>query len=633
MKTKTILVLLLLCAGYGYAQDLSVGLSVINDTGNYPMQPKAKPAYLDTIIDPSFGTTIRRISNAPAGGIIVPMYSTVQAWNADESLMIVYEQGTGHRLLDGMSYQFIRYLSDLQPDDLEQIFWDFNDPAILYYLESGSDDFIRYNVNTQNKQILVNLDDLVTNCTGSISMGNDVQMMSWDSDVISFRCNNDRAYYYRISTGVVREFNLSNVSYTAPMPGPSGNLFYHRTDVYNANGNLSAELNENSTEHSCLGKLANGDDAHFAIAFAQGPEGGCIGDIIAHNMVTGACFPVISQSQGYNYPQSGTHISALAHKNTQSGWMAASMMGYELDGSTLLDQELVIARAEEGNVKVCRIGHHRSDENEYNYWGEPHAVISPTGTRVLFGSDWSGAEDGQSVDCYVVELPSFTNNPPVAEIGLDICVLLEGSYDPATGLMSNTLETLNLLSPTQPYNMPPWNYMGAETLSSSNNVDWVLVSFRTGTDAESEIAQTAGLLQRDGCIYFPNENVLPSNLTVPVYIVVEHRNHLVAMTPQAVDVVNNTLTYDFRTANSYGTSSSYGQKQLPTGEWCLYAGDISSGSLKSYDINGADKATWLTSNGLFDDYLPADLNLNGDVNGNDKAVWLSNNGVFSSVPK
>ena len=45
--------------------------------------------------------------------------------------------------------------------------------------------------------------------------------------------------------------------------------------------------------------------------------------------------------------------------------------------------------------------------------GEPHAVISPTGTRVLYASDWSGAQDGHSIDCYVVELPinvSFVNS-------------------------------------------------------------------------------------------------------------------------------------------------------------------------------------------------------------------------------
>ncbi len=390
------------------AQDLSEGL-IINDMSLHPMQAIDKPSYLNTITDPSFGTTIRRITNAAQGEVIVPMYSTVQAWNSDESMMILYNQSKGsHELLDGKNYQFLRYLNDVSPADLEQIFWDFNDPDIFYYPENSTTDFIRYTVSTQEKETLVNIKD-VSNCSGGISMGNDIQMMSWDSDVFTFRCNNEAAYAYRISTGELTPFDIDNIGFTATSVAPSGNVYYHRSSIYNSQGNSLAELNESSTEHSCIGQLSNGNDAHFAIAFAQGPQGGCIGDIIAHDLTTGMCYPIISQSQGYDYPQSGTHISALAHKNTEGGWVAASMVGYDQDGQELLDQELVIVKAEEGNIKVCRIGHHRSDEDQYDYWGEPHAVISPTGTRVLFASDWSGAEDGLSVDSYVVELPAFTS--------------------------------------------------------------------------------------------------------------------------------------------------------------------------------------------------------------------------------
>ena len=388
------------------AQDLSEGLKV-NDLEVYPMQDIAKPCYLDSYVDPSFGTTIRRISNANAGGVVVPMYSTVQAWNADESLMILYNRTNGtHLLLDGITYQLVRVLSDFKPNDLEQIFWDFNDPSILYYPEIQTDDFVKYNVRTRDRSVVVNLRD-VSGCNRSIELGNDVQMMSWDSNIFTFRCGDETAYMYNISTEEITSFQISEIDNTAPAASPSGELFFHENEVYDASGNQIVNLNKSSTEHSCIGKLANGKDAYFSIAFAQGPQGGCIGDIIAHDLETGNCFPVISQSQGYNYPQSGTHISALAHKNTEGGWVAASMVGYDRDGQSLLDQELVIAKAEEGNIKVCRIGHHRSDEEEFDYWGEPHAVISPTGTRVLFGSDWSGAEDGKSVDSYVVELPAY----------------------------------------------------------------------------------------------------------------------------------------------------------------------------------------------------------------------------------
>lgn len=368
MKKRLLLILLVICSLNSFCQDLSFGL-VINDTSNHPMQAISKPGYLDTIINPSFGTKIRRITNAGAGNVIVPMYSTVQAWNSDESYMILYNQtNSNHILLNGMNYAPIRALTDVNPIDLELIYWDFNDPQVFYYPEKNTFNFIKYTVNTSTKTVVFNLDS-VTSCNGSFTMGNDVQMMSWDSDVVSFRCNNDTAYYYKISTQTITKFAISTLRNIAPMVAPSGNLFLHDSKVYDTSGSYKLSLNESSTEHSCMGRLFNGRDAHFTVAFAQGPNGGCIGDIIAHDLDNGYCYDIISPSRGYNYTQSGDQISALAHKNTEGGWVAASMMGYAKDGQSLLDQELVIAKAEDGNVKVCRIGHHRSDEDDWNYWG------------------------------------------------------------------------------------------------------------------------------------------------------------------------------------------------------------------------------------------------------------------------
>ncbi|MFI8604154.1 hypothetical protein ACIGCP_06820 [Cellulophaga baltica] len=288
---------------------------IANDLEAHPMQDIAKPEYLKTIVDPSFGTTIRRISNAGDGGIIKPMYSTIQAWNADETRMILYDQTNGvHQLLDGMTYEFIRNLEDLRPDDLEQLFWDFNDADVLYYLDASTDDFIKYRISSSTKEILVNLKD-VTGCDGSISMGNDVQMMSWDSDVIGFRCDNSTTYSYRFSTKNLTTFNLDDVNYAAVMPAPSGTLFYHNVSSYDANGNFVARLNKSKPEHSCLGQMTDGTDTDYSVSFDGGPNGGCQGNIIAFDLNTGNCTPVISESLGYAYPKTGTHISAVAHKN------------------------------------------------------------------------------------------------------------------------------------------------------------------------------------------------------------------------------------------------------------------------------------------------------------------------------
>src|SRR5439155_1654290 len=81
------------------AADLCQGL--VKDKVSRSMTPLAKPALAQTVIDPQFGTTLRRITAVAAVGAnpaIVPLYSTVSAWNADESRLILYHVGIGHEL-------------------------------------------------------------------------------------------------------------------------------------------------------------------------------------------------------------------------------------------------------------------------------------------------------------------------------------------------------------------------------------------------------------------------------------------------------------------------------------------------------------------------------------------------------
>lgn len=408
LSSRMIKIISFICCFLGFhcmAQDLSLGY-IKNDLQQRPMQNVVKPNFLQAIIDPSFPSTkIRRISDAAAGNFIVPMYSTIQSWNADESLMLIYGGGV-HKLLDGQDYTFKRDLIDINPNDLEAVFWSFINPDILYYMDN--DNLYSYHVQTKIKTSIANIRS-ISNCASNIVLtgGNDIQMMSWNDDVFSFRCGNDTAYYYRVSTNTITSFNITNINNTAPMPFPSGNLFFHLGNVYNTSGSLVRRLNTNGIEHACLGKLSNGDDAYFAIGFEEGPDGDCQGTLVAHNATTGHCFSVTPVSN-YAYPKSGTHISALAHKNSEGGWVAVSSIGYQKDGVQILDQELFVAKINEFNGDVYRVAHHRSDEDNIDYWGEPHVTISPTGTRLLFGSDWSGQEDGISVDSYVAELNSFT---------------------------------------------------------------------------------------------------------------------------------------------------------------------------------------------------------------------------------
>lgn len=230
---------------------------------------------------------------------------------------------------------------------------------------------------------------------------------------------------------------------------------------------------------------------------------------------------------------------------------------------------------------------------------------------------------------------------------LQLHLWLEGAYDTTAGSMSTALNTARKILPGQslsaqsgqPYSASPWNYTGTEGTGwtdadyAANVVDWVLVSFRTGIDKSTQVAIAAALLLADGTIQFTEDCPLPANYSA-LYVVVEHRNHIGVMSANPVAIVNNVLSYDFRVADSYHDTTSFGQKELTPGVWAMYGGDGSqTGDILSYDINGVDKGTWSLDNGVFGLYLPADYNMDGDINGADRGLWGTNNGITSRVPK
>jgi hypothetical protein len=234
---------------------------------------------------------------------------------------------------------------------------------------------------------------------------------------------------------------------------------------------------------------------------------------------------------------------------------------------------------------------------------------------------------------------------------MNLNVLLEGPYDATLGLMSTVLNQRGLLPgqtpigdfavPTpagQPYNAAPWNYTGTESLTTypATVVDWVLVSLRTSAPEDLTITnalQVAGLLHNDGHISFVNPCFsLPSG---NYYVVIEHRNHLGVMSPTAVPVVNNVLSFDFTKQESYVVTDppSFGQIQIGN-KWLMYAADGSkAASGENYDINFFDSLLWQLESGIFDQYRLGDYNLDADVNSDDSVLWKKNNGRYSRVPQ
>ena len=354
---------------------------------------------------------MRRLTDTKSGAVVKPMYSAVQAWNADESLLILYhtgEQGAGHSLYDGRTYRYLREL-DIRPADLEQVYWDTHDPDVFYYVDNYYEGsrrvLIRYHVGAGRREVMHSFA-----CSGAVAADSH-GFTSWDSRVLGLLCRGDHgeryAFVYDIVSGSEGPHRPSSAG-GAPLSAPSGTLFYLHGKV------LGRDLQEvraldvgEPTEHSSLGRLANGHDTYNEASF----DGRHVGSLVTHDMTDGSVRVVIGRATGFSHQPSGTHVSALAFQ--RPGWVALSSVGAPPHTPRTLDQEIYLANTDPGSTRVCRVAHHRSwgGEGHLGYWAEPHVVISPTGTRLLFGSDWGG---GTSVDTYVVELPSFSGGSGVS---------------------------------------------------------------------------------------------------------------------------------------------------------------------------------------------------------------------------
>lgn len=379
-------------SGGASSTDLCAGL--VSDTAPHAMGALAKPAVGQAVKDPAFGTTLRRITEAPAGGVIKPMYSTIPAWNADESRFILYQVDKGHVLYDGKSYAYIKDL-DIQPADLEQVYWHTSDPDILFYVDGK--DLVRYHVGAGTPEVV----HTFSNCTDGPTGSSDPMFMSWDSDTIGLTCDG-QVFNYRISTNVVGAAIAGDPS-MGSQAAPSGSLFYVGGEVRDFDMKLIRTLDlANPAEHASLGRLANGHDTYNAAVYDPGPNGSPQGVLVSHDLTDGTSRAVIGESAGYPYPPSGIHVSTMAYQ--APGWVFVSVVG-DHTGQSLLDGELVLANTNPGGA-VCRLAHHRSfgKDGPQGYWAEPHVSPSPRGTRALFGSDWGG---GGSVDTYVIELPAY----------------------------------------------------------------------------------------------------------------------------------------------------------------------------------------------------------------------------------
>lgn len=231
-------------------------------------------------------------------------------------------------------------------------------------------------------------------------------------------------------------------------------------------------------------------------------------------------------------------------------------------------------------------------------------------------------------------------------VNLSVKMLLGGSYDSGTGLMSSSLNDASLIPEYEPYtdmdhgfgdfedtqvdSMNVFDATGADAI-----VDWVLVELRDPANNLSAVYTTAALLQADGDVV-STDGVSP--LSVPMaageyYVAVGHRNHLPVISLEAVDI---SAPVDMTTISLYGTNGSRTSNGLQT----LWPGDVNSDRMIKYTGDDNDRDPILQAVGgtiptnTVEEYSSADVNMDGVVKytgaNNDRDIILQT--IGGTVP-
>ncbi len=390
--------------------------------GNIPI-PQVGLTYTDA----KFGTDVKRITDARSIGKpgLFPEYSKRQAWNSDETRMMLRSADGSVDIYNGQTYQFIQTLSSIE--GVEDIFWHPTNPQVIYYISENI--FNSMNVQTlQTDQLYTFTNYVLVTTRGEGNMSNDghyIALCGYDAsfiplDFLVFDISSNSIHSTLPLNGNVGDFDWISIS-------PNGNYVivdyatdtlapYNGVEVYDNNLNFIWRK-PLGFGHSDCGLDTNGDEVLIMDVYDGDSN---LTYINKYRLANGISTTLLSVS-----PEFDMHESCRAM--SRPGWVYVSTFDFtgrltDDSLSCLPFEDEIFALKMDGSGDVQRYAHHHSrryspgtpNSDSSVYFSEPHATVNKTGTHILFGSNWRiNMEQDTSVDAYVVDLSnllSINNN-------------------------------------------------------------------------------------------------------------------------------------------------------------------------------------------------------------------------------
>jgi hypothetical protein len=374
--------------------------------------------------DPIFGNCLVRVTDRttdlspddPSAGL-KNEYARVQSFNADGNLILV-------RSIE--SYWYLYDAHTLQPLEEVPLYneprWDARDPNLIYFNEETH--LMRYDIGTGEQSLVhdfstdfpgESLSAVWTRYEGRPSVdGRYWGLMAEDNNwlpiaFLVYDLKADRVIALRDLRGMPGiDEDVDHVTIS-----PLGNYFLASFDRYCEHGQLGDD------SHPCGlmvydRDLTNGRSllriiGHYdTVLDAQGREVIIFQDIdqdqiamldLATGQVT-SLWPI-----DFSHTAIGLHFSGCAFQ--RPGWALVSTHDGDPGAYTWMDDQVFAVELKAGG-RVVRLAHTHSlvdEEQEHDYWAEPHASVNQDFTRILFTTNW-GRSGTDQVEMFLIELPS-----------------------------------------------------------------------------------------------------------------------------------------------------------------------------------------------------------------------------------
>ncbi len=384
------------------AQDCFSGLTT--DTKTYFDPPTSSlPGYLEPFVDPVFGTRAIRVSNPGeeipnVGGIWGEVarhhYSKNQAWNADQSLLMLDRGTSGNLYLDGSTYQPV-FLKKAPGRNR----WHPIEPDLQVFVR---DDRIGvWNVRT-SEIVSVATFDGYSGFTFGKSEGN----LSHDGNRLVVSGTNPAGQFvaFGYDLNLKRKYpdiRLKKDGFGTVSVSPLGGYVVVHGDDLDSVGGADDQSQVYDLEGRKVGPLwsryhrpghydlavdENGDEVAVGVSKADPDKGRVLKRRLVDGKVT-----VLTD---------GGYASHTSTRNTaRPGWAYVTYKGPR-EAPWLPYSDEIIAVKLDGSMETVRIVQTNSAQN--GYLTEQHGSVSPDGTKVIWASNWGDPEG--HVASYVVDL-------------------------------------------------------------------------------------------------------------------------------------------------------------------------------------------------------------------------------------